>query len=108
MYIFDLIVYNSSMKLVAASKMRGDINRYEAAAPFGEIFTRLSTVPEDFDEPEESKSSKTTMVRRFSLAVFILRLIMQRKCMQPVPSANCQSFVFLLLLLLLFCIQHPN
>lgn len=50
------------MKLVAASKMRGDINRYEAAVPFGDIFTRLSTVPEDFEAPEESSSAKTTLI----------------------------------------------
>ena len=52
------------MKLVAASKMRGDINRFLAAEPFGEIFTRLSTVPEDFEDSEETKSSnKTTLVK---------------------------------------------
>ena len=52
-------------KLVAASKMRGDIKRYEAAAPFGEIFARLSTVSGDFDESEGTKSSKTTKVNLF-------------------------------------------
>lgn len=58
----DIEKITSSMKLVAASKMRGDINRYEAAVPFGEIFTRVSTVPEDFDEAEEAKSPETTMI----------------------------------------------
>jgi len=58
----DIEKITSSMKLVAASKMRGDINRYEAAVPFGEIFTRVSTVPEDFDEPEESKAGTTMVV----------------------------------------------
>lgn len=50
------------MKLVAASKMRGDINRYLAAAPFGEIFTRISTAPEDFDGPEEPESPEKTLL----------------------------------------------
>merc|ERR1712032_1109343 len=58
----DIEKITSSMKLVAASKMRGDINRYEAAVPFGDIFTRLSTVPEDFEAPEESSSAKTTLI----------------------------------------------
>jgi len=58
----DIEKITSSMKLVAASKMRGDINRYEAAIPLGEIFTRVSTVPEDFEAPEESKSAKVTMI----------------------------------------------
>jgi len=52
----------SSMKLVAASKMRGDINRYEASIPFGEIFARLSTVPEDFDAPESQPAQSTLIV----------------------------------------------
>ena len=77
------------MKLVAASKMRGDINRYEAAAPFGEIFTRLSTVPEDFDEPEETKSSKTTMVRLFFWP-FAPNVKARRIYTQFVRRANCR------------------
>jgi len=58
----DIEKITSSMKLVAASKMRGDINRFQAAEPFGEIFTRLSTVPEDFEDAEETKSNKTTLI----------------------------------------------
>lgn len=56
----DIEKITSSMKLVAASKMRGDINRFQAAEPFGEIFTRLSTVPEGFENSESS--AKTTMI----------------------------------------------
>lgn len=59
----DIEKITSSMKLVAASKMMGDIKRFQAAEPFGEIFTRLSTVPEDFEDSEETKSSnKTTLI----------------------------------------------
>lgn len=49
------------MKLVAASKMRGDISRWEAALPFGNIFERLAAQTGD-EDAEDTFTPESTMV----------------------------------------------
>lgn len=87
------------MKLVAASKMLGDIKRYEAAVPFGEIFTRLSTVPEDFEDSEETKSAnKTTLVKSSQIHLprrYILQIINAHKCPDHWEIQECTKFGFI-------------
>ena len=63
--VFSSFMYFFSVKLVTASKLWGDTQLYEVSVSFGEIFARLSTVSGDFDESEDTKSSKTTKVRIF-------------------------------------------
>ena len=56
----------SSMKMVAAAKMRGDEARLSAGRVFGAIFTRVFTPPEGFEAPEDRQTPEQpnkTLVR---------------------------------------------
>ena len=56
----------SSMKMVAAAKMRGDEARLAAGRVFGLIFQRVFTPPADFEANEERVAPEVpqkTMVR---------------------------------------------